>query len=210
MTWTNVTGPTQQAASNTGYMANSASQVSITLPASPTLGDVIQINGVGAGGWKILQNSGQSTITKNIRGGGSATTTGSIIGAQYDAIELQYIGSNTFSVLNYVGSILALSAGYVFQGGLVWMPVSNIIYTYANAATLCAGTINGVNDWRLPTQAELSSLFNSRKMNGQGWALYDTWSSTYSLGNNHYVVDLAFGSSYPGDNMTSNLMTCVR
>jgi hypothetical protein len=63
-----VTGTTQQAVSNKGYLADNAAKVTITLPASPTLGDVIQVVGIGAGGWKIAQNAGQSTITTNIMG----------------------------------------------------------------------------------------------------------------------------------------------
>jgi len=64
ITWLDVTGTTQQAVSNTGYMADNGSQVTITLPATASVGDLIQITGVGAGGWKIAQNAGQSIITQ--------------------------------------------------------------------------------------------------------------------------------------------------
>jgi hypothetical protein len=59
ITWVDVTGTSAQGASNTGYMADNAAQVTITLPVSPALGDLVQVSGVGAGGWKIAQNSGQ-------------------------------------------------------------------------------------------------------------------------------------------------------
>ena len=59
ITWVDVTGTSAQAASNTGYLADNAAQVTITLPATPVLGDLVQVSGVGAGGWKIAQNSGQ-------------------------------------------------------------------------------------------------------------------------------------------------------
>ena len=68
ITWVNVTSITQQAVSNTGYLADNAAQVTITLPASSAVGDVIQVNGIGTGGWKIVQNAGQLTVTKNILG----------------------------------------------------------------------------------------------------------------------------------------------
>ncbi len=58
--WVDVTGTSVQAVSNTGYIANSPSQVTITLPASPTEGDIVRVTGAGAGGWKIAQNAGQS------------------------------------------------------------------------------------------------------------------------------------------------------
>lgn len=35
------------AKSNTGYLAGSASRVTVTLPASPSVGDVIRVSGVG-------------------------------------------------------------------------------------------------------------------------------------------------------------------
>ena len=144
VTWVDVTGTSVQAASNTGYMADNVSQVTVTLPASPAVGDIVQVTGIGAGGWMIAQNAGQSIITKNLPGGIGALwtardsvrnwvgvasssdgtklvasvyggqiytstpnttigTAGSISGGQYDAIELQCIGSNTFTVLSNEG-----------------------------------------------------------------------------------------------------------
>ena len=64
ITWVNVTGTSVQAVSNTGYIANNAtSPVTITLPASPALGDIVEVTGSGAGGWKMAQNAGQSITT---------------------------------------------------------------------------------------------------------------------------------------------------
>lgn len=71
VTWEVVTGTEQQAAPDTGYLANNASEVVVTLPVSASLsvGDVVQVSGVGAGGWKIAQNAGQSiTFAKEIFG----------------------------------------------------------------------------------------------------------------------------------------------
>src|SRR5581483_11214596 len=68
VTWVNVSGAAQQAAPNSGYLADSASEVVITLPASASLavGDVVEVSGIGAGGWRIAQNAGQSIITKRM------------------------------------------------------------------------------------------------------------------------------------------------
>jgi len=54
--WQNVTSTSQQAQPNTGYLANNAAQVTITLPNSPNLGDIVRVSGVGAGGWQIVQS----------------------------------------------------------------------------------------------------------------------------------------------------------
>ena len=67
--WVHSTDTAVQAAPNTGYLADNVDQVTITLPANPTIGDVIQVTGVGAGGWKIAQNAGQTMLTHNLAGG---------------------------------------------------------------------------------------------------------------------------------------------
>jgi hypothetical protein len=57
--WVDVKGASAQAAVNTGYVADSSGQVTITLPATATVGDIVQVSGAGSGGWKVAQNSGQ-------------------------------------------------------------------------------------------------------------------------------------------------------
>jgi hypothetical protein len=196
-------------------MADNAAQVTITLPASPAVGDVIQVNGIGAGGWTIATNPNQWIETKYI----SATPlVGTISGLQYEAIELQYVGNNIFNVLNYVGTnpttlvtIPTLPAGYVYEGGLIWMPVSATLYDWPTANSYCTTTtINGLTGWRLPTSAELSTLYSSGAMNGQGWTLIDTWSSTPSSPGGHYIVYLALGGVYSFNDMATQNVTCVR
>jgi hypothetical protein len=63
--WQVCTGTSQQAQPNTGYIANNASPVTITLPGSPNLGDIVRVTGLSAGGWKLAQNTGQSVLLGN-------------------------------------------------------------------------------------------------------------------------------------------------
>ena len=58
-----VTAASIQASSNTSYLADSASRVTVTLPATPAVGDVVIVSGVGTGGWTIAQNAGQRVFT---------------------------------------------------------------------------------------------------------------------------------------------------
>ncbi len=209
--WETVSGATQ-AQANYGYMANNVVQVAVTLPASASLrvGDIIQVGSIGTGGWKILHNDGQSTITKNIRGTSSTPTTGPIIGWQGDAIELQYVAPNTFSVSNYLGTVFPLPTGFVTQGGLTWVPLTDTPYTYPHAATFCSSSFNGLSGWRLPTQPELMALYSSGAMNNQGWELVGTWSSTSDAPDYHDGVFLNVGrvdEYYLWDNLAA---TCVR
>ena len=44
---------------NRGYLASGSSRVVITLPATPAIGDIISVSGIGTGGWTIAQNPGQ-------------------------------------------------------------------------------------------------------------------------------------------------------
>lgn len=68
---TTVTGTSATMGDNNSYIANNASRVTFTLPATLTNGARYIVAGLGAGGWKIAQNAGQS-----IRVGESVTTTG--------------------------------------------------------------------------------------------------------------------------------------
>jgi hypothetical protein len=57
--WVVVSGTSQQAEPNTGYLAANAAEVTITLPTSPAIGDLVCVTGAGSGGWRITQNAGQ-------------------------------------------------------------------------------------------------------------------------------------------------------
>ena len=59
--WQVVSGTTQQAVPNTGYLLTSASQTTVTLPTAPSVGDVVRIvSAAGTNGWTLLYNAGQS------------------------------------------------------------------------------------------------------------------------------------------------------
>jgi hypothetical protein len=223
ITWVNAASSVQ-AASNTGYLASNAAPVTISLPAAPNVGDVIQVNGIGAGGWTIAQNFGQKIITQDIVNIAGASTTGTISGAQYDAIELQYIAPNTFSVLSYAGNlnfVVTSGGGWVEQGGLTWMPVTATTYTPPNAAIFCSGTFNGQGGWRMPTLTELSALYTAYPDTSGvgagdstllylGWTLGYTWSSTPDSASGHYYVNLNRGNVGPFSDAFNGYVTCVR
>jgi hypothetical protein len=59
LTWQTVSGTSQQAQPNTGYVVTSASQTTITLPTTPNVGDIIRVTGAGGGGWQLAQNANQ-------------------------------------------------------------------------------------------------------------------------------------------------------
>lgn len=103
--WNEVTGTSGNLADLNGYITNNAGLVTMTLPATASIGDRFIVTGKGAGGWKVAQNAGQT-----INMGSSPTTTG--VGGslastnQFDTIEIVCITANTtFNVINSIGNI---------------------------------------------------------------------------------------------------------
>ncbi len=106
LTWTVVTGTTQAAAVNNGYIANNAGQVTVTLPAVSAVGDIVAVTGINnATGWKIAQNAGNQIFfgssSTTAGAGGSLTST-----ATRDAVLLLCTSTNAnWQVLNSIGNI---------------------------------------------------------------------------------------------------------
>ncbi len=96
-----------QAVANNGYIAAGSVKLTITLPASPAVGDVLRVVGKNGGsGWRIAQAAGQQILGVN----GSADTatgiTGNLEGGTTgSSIELVYIGSSQFVVVNQSGTV---------------------------------------------------------------------------------------------------------
>lgn len=91
--WNTVTSATNMVTEN-GYITNSASLVSLTLPTTASVGNALAVAGLGSGGWQILQNAGQNIIIGNksttVGVGGSLASTN-----QYDTLYLLCIVANT-------------------------------------------------------------------------------------------------------------------
>jgi hypothetical protein len=102
--WNNATMSQNMTAGN-GYLANSASLVSLTLPTIANQLTLIEVGGYGIGGWKILQNMSQQIDF------GTASTTMGIGGSlsssnQYDCIRLLCTVANTkWVVLSVQGNV---------------------------------------------------------------------------------------------------------
>ena len=92
LTWNSVSGTTQAAAVDNGYIIANASQTTVTLPATAPIGSVVAIAGLGAAGWVLAANTGQT-----IKMAASTTTSaGSLTSAeQYDSIQVVCVVANT-------------------------------------------------------------------------------------------------------------------
>ncbi len=103
--WNDATGTTQALLTGNGYIADNAAQVVMTLPATATLGSVIEVAGGAAGGWKIAQNAGQT-----INHGSVASTAGTAgyvsSNNRCDAVRLLCVVANTtFTIISSVGTV---------------------------------------------------------------------------------------------------------
>jgi hypothetical protein len=132
----------------------------------------------------------------------------------------QYFRSNTFYVRLVRAGQTGLPAGYVSQGGLIWMP--NNIGTFSimgypaqtdfpGASSYCSSiTSLGQTGWRLPTRNELLALYASGAINGQGWTLSNTWSSTGTgTGNVYHDINLGNGADNWVAGYWESYVTCV-
>ena len=107
-----------------------------------------------------------------------------------------YVSTGTSSGSGSIG----LGANWnLFGGGtLIWSKNNSTVASpgYANysaAATACHNSrALGYSDWRLPTQQELSGLYNSHTAL-TGWTSAFTWSSTAGGAGGHYLVSLNGG-----------------
>lgn len=92
LTWNAVSGTTQACAVNNGYIANNAGQTTFTAPAVAAVGDRIAIKGVGAAGWVMTANTGQTIRLGNTVTAAAGTVTSA---AANDSFQMTCIVANT-------------------------------------------------------------------------------------------------------------------
>jgi len=103
--WRVITDATDDLEAAVGFIANRAAGVTFTLPATCTVGDIIRVTTIDAGGWTIAQNASQT-----IKLGANDTTTGAggslASTANGDTVEMVCTVTNTnFLVLSSMGNI---------------------------------------------------------------------------------------------------------
>ena len=94
MPTTVVSGTTQAMAVNNAYVSNNAGTCTMTLPGTASVGDEIQVMGLGAGGWAIAQNASQLIHFGNVV---TTTGTGGSIASQnaFDSLRIKCVVANT-------------------------------------------------------------------------------------------------------------------
>lgn len=103
LVWNDVSGTSQAAVVNNGYIISNASQTTVTIPATAAEGSVFAVQGKGAGGWILQMNTGQTCHFGN-----SATTSaGSLTSTnQWDSVGIVCVTANTtFAVTTVQGNL---------------------------------------------------------------------------------------------------------
>lgn len=107
LTWSVITADQSVVASN-GYICNKAGLLTLTLPASPTAGQVFSVTGMNtAVGWRIAQNANQQIFM-----GTSSTTIG--VGGYIEALNIR----DSASLVCTVGGASANWNVYTSMGNL--------------------------------------------------------------------------------------------
>lgn len=105
LTYATVVSTSQSAAVNYGYITNNAGLVTVTLPSTAAVGDVVEVQGLGAGGWKVAQNASQ--LIRGANGVVTTTGTGGSLAStnQYDFVKLRCIVANTtWAIQSIIGN----------------------------------------------------------------------------------------------------------
>lgn len=99
--WSTISGTTQAADVNNGYIVGNAGQTTITLPAVFAIGDVVIIKGLGAAGWILAANTGDI-----IQLGQTATSAGGTLtsAGNFDTVYVTGLVANTTWSVDYVFS----------------------------------------------------------------------------------------------------------
>lgn len=103
LVWNDVSGTSQAAVVNNGYIISNSSQTTISIPATVAQGSVFAVAGKGAGGWILQMNTGQICHFGNsaTSSAGSLTSTN-----QWDSVHIVCVTANTtFAVISSQGNL---------------------------------------------------------------------------------------------------------
>jgi 3D (Asp-Asp-Asp) domain-containing protein len=90
--WFGIAGTSQAAAVGSGYVVQNAALTTVTLPATAPLGSIVHVQGLGAGGWVLAANVGQT-----IKIGAATTTSGGSLAStdQWDCVNVVCVVADT-------------------------------------------------------------------------------------------------------------------
>ncbi|HTQ49833.1 MAG TPA: hypothetical protein VMJ12_03910 [Candidatus Acidoferrales bacterium] len=106
--WIPTNGAAIQATIDTGYLLTNSQLVTVRLPTPANPGDIVRISGAGAGGWQVVENSGQ-TILGNFASYGNSSPVGLPPGGNYHDVAASRDGIRMYAVGNGFSGVQASS-----------------------------------------------------------------------------------------------------
>ena len=156
-----VAGTTQNAVANSNYLLTNAALSTVTLPAAPAVGEVVRVNGVGAGGWQVAPNAGQSIV-------GAGTTLGPA-GVTWTPQENVRSWGSVASSSDGMKLIAAVSNGQLYtstDAGVTWIARENN-RNWWDVASSADGTklLAAVGSGQLYTSTDSGATWTPRQSN---------------------------------------------
>lgn len=105
--WSTIAGTSQNAAVQNGYIIGNAALTTVLLPATAAIGQRVSIRGLGASGWVLTANSGQTIKISP----STTSTAGSLASTNlYDTVDVECIVANlTWAVVSQQSSGLTVT-----------------------------------------------------------------------------------------------------
>ncbi len=133
--WFAVSGATQSAQPNAGYLVNGVAQATITLPAAPAVGDIVRVTSANASGWQWMTNAGQSIIGFNGSTGAVWAAGTSAANRGWQSVASSADGLKLVAA-DYLGPASAGGQLYTStDGGVAWAPRGNNHFWFAVASS---------------------------------------------------------------------------
>ena len=149
--WIPFAGTSTQAMSDAGYMLTSSQFTTVTMPASPSPGDIVRISGAGTGGWRVLGSGSQNFIGNfsSYRNSVWISPAGGswlAMAASADGSRMYVAGSSGLSYSTDAGhswSATSLSGGW---NGVATSADGTVVYAAATGVAMQIST-NGGASW---------------------------------------------------------------
>ena len=190
--WVTVAANTQ-AQPNVGYICtNGVVPVTITLPSSPSVGDVYKVAGVGTGGWIIAQNANQTILAGNLSGS---------IGVNWVARDSSRVWSAVASSADGTKLVATVKGGQIYtstDSGVTWAPQDSG-RNWSSVASSADGTklVAGVGD----NASSAGYIYTSVNSGVGSWSQHDStrqWVSVASSADGTKLVAAVYGTASAG------------
>jgi len=192
--WVTVAGTSSPILPNVGYIVtNNTAPVTLTLPSSPSVGDVYKVAGVGAGGWIIAQNANQMIAVGNLS---------AAIGQSWKASTSTLNWSSIASSADGTKLVATVNNGFIYtstNSGATWTlhnssPISSAQY-WSSVASSSDGTKLVATVGTTPFTSASGQIYTSTD-SGSSWtarASSLSWSSVASSADGTKLVAVVNG-----------------